>query len=240
MYIQKIAEFSNYTFSSLTPCPEDFLMITKVTDELINIYTKYFGISPRTFSLINDWYDPDKYPMVIREENIIGVNCPTFYIYQFIYQFTHELCHWMIPSKVPDNLRWFEETMAVLSTWFFADKITSVDNCELQDYLRECAKNTIEVNTSELFVPFSDTIKILERGIEGKIGDCRFTDYSRYRSIAFKILPTVENNPSFWNAVPLLCDITPNLELQSSLDEWKNLAQSPAVHDALSKVISSF
>lgn len=233
MDIIKIQDAPQYLFSSIFPDSHNLSQFSSVMNELIPIYSDYFGKPVKKFHLIND-YSNDQFPMTCRETDTIYVNCPLFDYRQFIYQVTHELCHWMIPGTVDKKLRWLEESISVLASLYFSDKIKSVDQEKLSTYIENETRKSIDVDFQELFIPGSKTLLCLE------YGSSDFTDYPRYKSIAKKMLSDVKKNPLFWKAVPTLCHVIPDIYLENSLDSWLKLAPIGSVHDALSEVISSF
>lgn len=232
MTFQEIVSTPNYTFSTLLHAPVNLGHFSVVISELIDLHTHYYGIHPNRFKLIND-YSNSNYPMTCRDRKTIYVNCRYFYVPQFIYQFTHELCHWMIPENVTTNLRWFEETLAVASSWFFPVKMTCVDMSTLQPYIEDTKTSGTSLDISELFKVDSTTIVDLENNPNN------FTDYEKYKYIALKLLPKIEENPAFWRAVPKICDIPCGLPFEESLNHWKTMLSSGPVLDAFSKVICS-
>lgn len=230
--IKEIIATSDYAFSSLLPSPDDFSCFEKIIHEVISLYEEYFGVHPKYFELIND-YSNNEYPMTIRSASRIYVHCPLFYPPQFIYQFTHELCHWMIPGDVVPNLRWFEESIAIASSWFFSEKITIYDTDSISEYICRTKVLDFSLNTSELFVGGSSLIQDLENNRNN------FTDYPKYSCIALPMLPLIKKNPLFWHSVPKLCDVPEGLSFQKSLEYWKGLLPSTEVSDAFSQVIRS-
>lgn len=232
MTINEIATTSNYTFSTLSPDSNDLERLTAITYEMIDLYAYYYATRPKRFNLIND-YSNSNYPMTIRKRSTIYVNCVLFYAPQFIYQFTHELCHWMIPKDVATNLRWFEETLAVASSWFFPVKTNCIDMNILLPYIENTKVTSASLDISELFKYGSSTIKDLENNSNN------FTDYEKYKYVALKLLPKIEENPVFWRAIPKLCDVPSGLSFEKSLDHWESLLPSGPVLDAFSQVISS-
>ena len=233
MSIIEIQSNSQYIFSTIFPDSPNSSQLLSIMNELIPIYSNYFGQPIKRFHLVND-YSNDEYPMTCRETSTIYLNCPLFDYRQFIYQVTHELCHWMIPSTVDKKLRWLEESIAVMASLFFSEKIKSVDMENLSSYIENEAQKSIYVNFQDLFIPNSKTLMCLEHG------SSNFTDYPRYKSIAKKMLSDVRENPLFWKTVPKLCYVIPDIYLENSLEFWLNLEPIGPVHDALSKIISSF
>lgn len=222
-----------FLFSYVPPYNSNLKELAKLAGEIIQVYTAFFKADPPYFHLIND-YTNDRYPMTCRDPQIIFVNCPDFYCWQFVYQFTHELCHWMIPGDVADNLRWLEKTICVASSWFFYNKIALADQSALSDYMSRQALDIIHVNIQELFIPNSTAIQYLETGSPD------YTDYQKYKYIAFRLLPAINENPLFWVTVPYLCKIESGLSLNDSLDKWISLIPSGPEHCSLSEVISFF
>lgn len=210
-------------------------LLTCILNELVEQYALYFGRSPSPFVLKIKQSEETNllYPITYRSRKEIILLCPSLYPYQFYYQLSHELCHWMIPRDVSDKLRWLEEVIAVIAPPFFAPMIKSLDQTVLLQYLNGEFRDAVPVDFSSLFVPGSETITALENNREN------FTDYSHYETISLKLLPTVQQHPAFWKAVPLLCDVEPAPDLKTSFDRWLSLVEDLDVHSSLSKVIGS-
>lgn len=232
MTFKEIIVTPDYAFLTLLPAPDNLGHFSVVISELIDLYANYYEVRPKRFNLIND-YSNENYPMTYRNQSTIYVNCPKFYVPQFIYQLTHELCHWMIPKDVATNLRWFEETLAVASSWFFPAKMGCMDMNVLLPYIKNEKITSASLNIAELFKEGSRTIIDLENNSNN------FTDYAKYKYVALKLFPKIEENPVFWRAVPRICDIPYGLSFEKSLDHWKSLLPSGPVLDAFSQVISS-
>ena len=232
MTFKELTVTPDYTFLTLLPAPDDLGHFSVVISELIDLHASYYEVRPKRFKLIND-FSNDNYPMTRRDQCTIYVNCPSFYVPQFIYQFTHELCHWMIPKDVATNLRWFEETLAVASSWFFPVKMNCIDMNILLPYIDNTKATSASLDISELFKHGSPTITNLENNSDN------FTDYTKYKCVAQKLLPKIEENPSFWYAVPKICDIPYGLSFEKSLDYWKGLLPSGSILNAFSQVIGA-
>ena len=54
-------------------------------------------------------------PVCYRENNLIILSCDA-------YQLAHEMCHLMIPNDVVPELRWLEESICELSSFFFSSR----------------------------------------------------------------------------------------------------------------------
>lgn len=230
MTFKELTVTPDYTFLTLLPAPDDLGHFSVVISELIDLHANYYEVHPKRFKLIND-FSNENYPMTCRNKSTIYVNCPMFHVPQFIYQLTHELCHWMIPKDVATNLRWFEETLAVASSWFFPVKMNCMDMNILLPYIENTKATSASLDIPELFRPESPTIADLENNSDN------FTDYEKYKCIALKLLPKIEENPLFWHAVPKICDIPCGLTFEESLNHWKAMLSSEPVLDAFSKVI---
>lgn len=222
----------DYTFLTLSPAPDNLGHFSVAISELIALHVHYYAVRPNHFKLINDYSNAD-YPVTRRDQCIIYVNCPQFYVPQFIYQLTHELCHWMIPKNVAANLRWFEETLAIASSWFFPAKMNFMHMDILLPYIENTKTTSPSLNISELFKEGSHTIMDLENNSDN------FTDCEKYNYVALKPLPKIEENPLFWRAVPKICNIPCGLSFKKSLEHWKSLLPSGPISDAFSQVISS-
>lgn len=222
----------SYTFLSFESNMLQNNVLVSITDELISIYEKYFGIVPNPFNLINT-YDMEDAPIVYKSFKTIFTCCPTSNPLQFVYQLSHELCHWMIPENVHPKLKWLDETIAVSASFFFSSRVTILPKEEIVRYLNSQMQNIIPVQLNELFIANSSTLQILEHG------STDFTDYARYKSISLYMINAIQHNPLFWKAVPYLCNVTPEIQLQKSIDFWLSLLPDESTALALINVFNS-
>ena len=218
MIFKTVKESSRYKFSSLLPCTDDFSQMITITDELIMIYTNYSGELPRAFHLVND-YSNNRFPMTRRDINTIFVNCPTFYANQFLFQLSHELCHWMIPSDVPTNLRWIEESFSVLASIFFPPLLESCPN-DYSDYAFNSSSQIAPLCVKTPSFPNSNMVSILETGS----GTDNFNDYGSYYNIAVALHPLFAENPILWKSIHVLSKIPSGLPFNESLEMYCTLA----------------
>lgn len=213
--MKELRAYKNAKFELLytTPTETELLHFSTIADNLIQLYEEYFGINIKPFKLINDFaYDPA--PTAIRESATIYMSCPTYYNIQFAFQFSHELLHWTIPESVPKNLRWFEETLAVLSSIFFPPLLGSIDSEVYAEFLNNCFVNPLCVSRPS--TPTLEQITILQNGS----GTANFNDYGSYYNIAMALFPHIKEHPEFWKKIPTVCNYSNNLSFYEFWSEW--------------------
>lgn len=161
------------------------------------------------------------------------------------YQFAHELCHYAIPNNVTPELRWLEESICELSSYYFLPEISKYweqdgINLETADgdlyypyftsYVEDDKQKATPFDLSFIANPNSDDFKQLTH-------DCYIRDKNSY--IAVKLLPIFKEDPKTWLAIPHLCDIKPNQTLYDALMEWISLSPAES-HQGLLKIIQLF
>ena len=151
---------------------------------------------------------------------------------QLAYQLSHEMCHHVIPNKVTQNLRWLEESICELSSYYFLPRLSKQwrrKNVNLvyaknnkpyypafENYVKDNRKKAVEVDLSSFSeVPPSNELRAL-------IGNCELREKNAY--IAITLLPIFNRYPCTWRAVPLLGSLSPDLSLEASLTEWIELS----------------
>lgn len=197
----------------IAPTETELLQFSTIADDLILLYEKYFEINIKPFKLIND-FACDSAPITTRESSTIYTCCPTYYNMQFAFQFSHELLHWTIPESVPTNLRWFEETLAVLSSIFFPHFLGDIDSASYDEFINNCFLNPLCVNAPS--IPTPEQITILQNGS----GTNNFNDYGSYYNIATALLPSIKNHPEFWRKIPSICNYSNKLSFYEFWSEW--------------------
>lgn len=193
----------------------------QVVQELITICLKSYKTAFSGYKITNDNFNQDA-PITYRSTKEIILNCNPECASQIAFQLSHELCHAAIPEDVPRNLRWLEETFAVLSSQYFPYKLFSVKHSKYKSFFDRSyleLEPKCEINTGIL--P-SETIALLESGS----GTSNYNDYGSYLKICERFLPLTEEYPHFWECIPYLCKISPGLSLEESFVEWKTLVPS--------------
>lgn len=203
----------------------DNSLLFTVGTQLLPFYEAYFSVNFADYYFIND-QSFSMAPITLRERKQIVLNCNPNCASSIAFQLSHELCHAAIPEDVPHNLRWLEEVFAILASRYFPYKIRCVDPSKYESYFNRSFLNLpakCEIDPEHL----SDkTIRFLESGS----GTENFNDYGSYLKIGERFLPAVEDYPHFWECIPYLCKISPDLSLQDSFTEWESLVPSNIRH----------
>ena len=200
-------------------------LLLTVGTQLLPLYEKYFLVKLDGYRFTND-RSFSRAPITFKSKKHIILNCDPNCDCQIAFQLSHELCHATIPENVPNNLRWLEETFAILASRYFPYKIRCIDPSEYkayfnQSFLRLQAK--CKINLEHLS---KETIRFLESGS----GTENYNDYGSYLKIGERFLPAVEDYPHFWECIPYLCKISPGLSLHDSFTEWRSLVPSNIRH----------
>lgn len=164
-------------------------------------------------------------PVTYRSQCTIHLSAHDLFWCNYAYQFSHELCHFQIPSSVPQQLRWFEESLCELASYYFLPKIsvlwktnppyphwiTYADN--FTTYVQE------DMQKAEPFdLNLSENSSIFEH--------LTLNEYDRNKNsfVALQLLPIFDSAPDLWSSIHLLSDIPDGLNLADSLRHWYNLA----------------
>ncbi|HJA64805.1 MAG TPA: hypothetical protein H9955_00660 [Candidatus Mediterraneibacter cottocaccae] len=183
-------------------------------------------------STIISFFENAKAPVCNRKSGLIILAANPNSWNQLAYQLAHEMCHRAIPNDVVKNLRWLEESICELSSYYFLPHLSKHwrrKNVNLiyaktnkpyypafEKYVKDARKKAIELNLSSFSViPPSDELQSL-------IDDCEIREKNAY--IATSLLPIFYKYPCTWHAVPLLGTLSPDLSLEASLIEWIELS----------------
>lgn len=147
------------------------------------------------------------------------------------YQLAHEMCHTVIHGKVQQNLRWLEESICELSSYYFLPKLseywqnTAINLMTADGQLYyPCFKTYVE-NDVQKAIPFeiSQLCKTPKTQLAKKLdSDPYLRDMNSY--IANRLLPIFQSHPNTWSAVPLLCNISDTSSLSDALLEWISIS----------------
>lgn len=195
-----------------------------IAEELIPLIEKYFSASVPQFTLVNNLrFDT---PCTTSTYDEIHITCMDTSWCQIAFQLSHEFCHLMIGRPVVNNLRWFEESIAEVSSLFFMSKLANIwestgilGNPNYAESLRIYIQNRIDS------VP--DNIDLSDLFHESNLWNILSSNpYNRTlnRQIAKKMYPVINSNPTLWEIVPLLGSLSPCHSFLQSLKEWKELA----------------
>lgn len=161
-------------------------------------------------------------PITYRSGKEIVLNCNLSCAESTAFQLSHELCHASISGDVPDNLRWLEESFAVLASYVFPRRLKCIDPCKYGVFYCKSFKREEEHFQMS---PQPLTVHDLEE-LESGSGTPNFNDYKNYYKITKILLPIARKYPDLWKVVPYLCKVPSGLPLSSSLDALSELVPS--------------
>lgn len=188
-----------------------------------------------------------KHPVCYRDSGLIILSAnPDLWI-QLAYQLAHEMCHRIISHDVVQNLRWLEESICELSSYYFLPQLSkywrrkkimnknTVNNKpyypEFEKYAKNDQKKAVVLNLSS----FSDTP--LSNELQSLIDNCEIREKNAY--IANSLFPVFDRYPNTWHAIPFLGYLKSNDSFEASLKEWITL--SPAeTHTGLQRIALLF
>lgn len=166
---------------------------------------------------------------------------------QLAYQLSHEMCHRVIPNEVVKNLRWLEESICELSSYFFLPALTKYlrGNKRIlkmaksnRPYYPEFKKYVSSDRKKAEHMDLSSFASETPSGeLQLLINNCELREKNAY--IATSLLPVFNKYPRTWHAVPFLCDLSPDLSLEASLIEWIELSPEEC-HIGLRKIATIF
>ena len=195
-------------------------VITKIIDFLSATMKKYFGIQDiDNFKVI---VDPSREcPEIFKEIRTIYIQAHTCYWCQFIYQYAHEFCHLLISEPVPQQYKWFEESLCELASLFFLNKTEkmwptlfpylSSYQVSIQEYIANITEQE-PFNPSVLFDNSSDICKYLSS---------HPYDRRKNRYISFLLLDIFISDPVLWTAVPSLHLASKAAKFEEYLILWR-------------------
>lgn len=208
--------------------PDTTIFVLDSLLHVMNIYLPIQNAHPAMIILS----ETQPYPICYRNTRHIFLTANPSSWCQLTYQLAHEMCHYIIPNNVTSNLRWFEESICELSSYYFLPQLSEYWNRiqvsfytetnslyypEFQKYAKndQCKATFIDISTFAQHDSHPDLLSL--------IGDCEQRDKNAY--IANRLLPIFTEFPDTWHAIPFLCQISPNQSFQDSLSQW--IALSP-------------
>lgn len=217
-----------------------------VLDSLLHVMNMYLPIHNAPHAIIT-FLEAYPNPTCLRNPKLIILTTNPFSWNQLAYQLAHEMCHYIIPNDVSHNLKWFEESICELSSYYFLPQLSeywkrmqipllrgdtnSLYYPEFQKYVEyeQLRETFIDIST---FVQHENHPELLSL-----IKNCEQRDKNTY--IANRLLPVFIEFPCTWHAVPLLYQISPNQSLRDSLSQWIALSPMDA-HIGLQKLAQVF
>lgn len=171
------------------------------------------------------------HPVCYRESNLIILSCDKNKWNQATYQLAHEVCHLMIPDKVTPKLRWLEESICELSSFFFLPELSKFWNrldvsLETSDgtlYAPLFEKYALESHAGTTVMDLSLFSTAPEKSeLHSLVSDCYQRSKNRY--ISLRLLPIFERFPATWHAIPYLSRIPNHLPFPDALAKWIELS----------------
>ena len=99
----------------------DLENIREVLESVDRVFQPCFGASMNINNLLV--IHRDDCPVTYSDQNLIFLSAENRFWCQYAYQFAHEYCHFQIGGNVPQQLRWFEESLCELASYFFLPRI---------------------------------------------------------------------------------------------------------------------
>ena len=204
-----------------------------ICTELVNVCESAFSVSFSGYSIKYNVANRSA-PITYRSSKEIILNCDLSCAGSIAFQLSHELCHASIADDVPRNLRWLEETFAVLASYVFPRKLDCIDPCKYGVfYCRSFKREEAHFQMSPRPLEVHD-LEELESGS----GTPNFNDYKNYYKVTKILLPIAREYPDIWKVVPHLCEIPSGFPLSASLDFLSGLVPSD-IRDVLDVIKGS-
>lgn len=165
------------------------------------------------------------YPVTYKEYRIILLATADRYWCQYAYQFAHEYCHYQIQDKVPLNLKWFEESLCELASYYFLPLITELwkKNPPYTGWDSYADRfSTYVLNDQKKAESFD--LDLASNPTMLKYLAANEYDRGKNAYVATAIMPIFIENPSLWSTVPLLGGIPDDLSFADSLRFWRDRA----------------
>ena len=179
-------------------------------------------------------------PITYKPHGVILLNSSDREWVYFAYQFAHEYCHYLIARKVPQQIRWFEESLCQLSSYYFLDRLSDVwgktpPYPNWRDYapvFRNFAESDQRKALKQAFDLTSDA-ELCQRLI--------LDEYDRATNAyaALLIRNVFEETPTLWSVVPLLSGIPDGFTILESFRLWQ-LRAPEGYRQAIGQIASSY
>ena len=216
-----------------------------VVDSLLHVMNLSLPIQCHSNAIITiQLQDPN--PVCYRENNLIILSCDKNDWNQLTYQLAHEVCHLMIPNEVVPELRWLEESICELSSFFFLPRISKFwnrlgitlkasDNTLYAPLFEKYALKAHSAATALDLTLFSTCSA--ESELPSLVSDCYQRSKNKYISLC--LLPIFERFPKTWHAIPCLSKVPAQLSFPDSLAKWIELSPTES-HSGLQELALVF
>ena len=180
--------------------------------QLLPLYEKYFSVELDGYCFTNDC-SFSRAPITFKSKKQIILNCDPDCDCQIAFQLSHELCHATIPESVPNNLRWLEETFAILASRYFPYKIRCIDPSEYEAYFNEWFDNlqtqfsgdvagTLQSEITNLKIAFGLDTDTFVPGTAYDVGDMVIYNHMIYECNLAHVAEEFESEK--WDIVPII------------------------------------
>ena len=195
--------------------------VARVLDEVRRIFVDTFGpdvvyAHPVLGVLPTVWNPQTERANFIIFLSSMGMRCN-----QHIYQFSHELCHFMVPEKVCEKYRWFEETLCQMMSWYAMNRIYEDRDShpiplhkfdefykEMPQYIENDQRDRISLKGMSLSAFVREHLQYLQK-------ICY--DRPMNSAIAYELYPLFLKTPKLWKIVPSLHTLTDDMPLPDAL-----------------------
>ena len=208
------------------------ISVAHVLNDVVSCYEKYFiNVHRHTLIVINEpsregpLTEYESYTIYLAVNDLMANGGCRYDWSKYIYQFSHEFCHYMNFGHVIKSLRWFEESICEMASFFFLYEMSSLYSNRQQEewnifapFLIDYAKLSMQkAEAFDLFAlsdPSSDISTYLS-----------IQEYDRKKNafVAINLLQLFKENTELWKVIPHLPCVTA-LSFPQALNELQNLA----------------
>lgn len=197
--------------------------IGAVLESVDRVFRPCFGSSMNTNDLLV--IHSDDHPVTYSNHNVILISAEDRFWCKYAYQFAHEYCHFQIGGDVPRQLRWFEESLCELASYFFLPRIgdlwqTNPPYPNWKDYAENFREYSMQdqQKATPFDLVFLDNPSVLMYLIQNEY------DRPKNAYVAIKLMPVFEANPCLWSVVHLIKNVPKNSTFSEFLRCWRDLS----------------
>ena len=197
--------------------------IWAVLESVDRVFRPCFGSSMNTNDLLV--IHSDDHPVTYSNHNVILISAEDRFWCKYAYQFAHEYCHFQIGGDVPQQLRWFEESLCELASYFFLPRIgdlwqTNPPYPNWKDYAENFREYSMQdqQKATPFDLVFLDNPSVLMYLIQNEY------DRPKNAYVAIKLMPVFEANPCLWSVVHLIKNVSQNSTFSEFLRCWRDLS----------------
>ena len=197
--------------------------ICAVLESVDHVFRPCFGPSMNTKDLLV--VHSDDHPVTYSDHNVILLSAKDRYWCKYAYQFAHEYCHFQIGGSVPQQLRWFEESLCELASYFFLPLIadlwkTNPPYPNWRSYSEQFRIHVIQ--DQQKATPFNLDFSANSDVLMHLAGN----EYDRQKNayVAIAMMPVFKANSELWSVVHMIKNIPKHLSFAESMRYWRDLS----------------